>query len=430
MGATDGRSRLLLVIADTDSYLKWGASLASTRPPDWDARLVLVRNTAAPSAGQRAAALVETGFSPGDIREVDPAAVPRLVVQSGADAVLVSTRGRIAAVLMRQLNTLAVRPVLVSGIPGIAFPVARKALNNRAQGDLVIAHSKRERADYLRLVSVGGRDVRVGLSRLPFAIPGTITHGEDLVFAAQAIVPRSRDDRLRVARLLRDAALADPSRRVVVKVRALAGEKQTHDEADGYAALLAELGRSPANLVIVGGAMRDALGTAQGLVTVSSTAALEAVALGVPVIALDVFGVGKPLINKVFVGSGVFGDEAAVIGREFRHPDPAWLDENYFHPPDDDNWGSQLDELAALRDAGPLLRRPAPQRGGAVRRAWDRKRAFGTADQTVTGALALAAGTPLRLIALAYRRLRAGRKSVGVVSVAAAHAAPDDQGSL
>ena len=82
--------------------------------------------------------------------------------------------------------------------------------------------------------------------------------------------------------------------------------------------------------------------------TVSSTAAIEAVARGVPVIALDTFGVSDELINTVFVGSGLFGGESAVIGREFRHPEPGWLDANYFHDPADDDCVAQLVTLVEL----------------------------------------------------------------------------------
>ena len=102
--------------------------------------------------------------------------------------------------------------------------------------------------------------------------------------------------------------------------------------------------------------MARALDTAEGLVTVSSTAAIEAVARGIPVIALDTFGVDDKLINTVFVGSGLLGAEEAVIAREFRHPAPAWLDDNYFHDPAADDW------VRADRSAG----RAASGRGAAA----------------------------------------------------------------
>ena len=47
-----------LVLADTDSYVKWGASLVGTTP--WDTRLAVLAGHAAPSARQVGDALEGT----------------------------------------------------------------------------------------------------------------------------------------------------------------------------------------------------------------------------------------------------------------------------------------------------------------------------------------------------------------------------------
>ena len=73
---------------------------------------------------------------------------------------------------------------------------------------------------------------------------------------------------------------------------------------------------------------------------------------------LDSFGVDDTLINPVFVGSGLFGSEDEVIGREFRLPPRSWLARNYFHDPADDDWTDRVDDLVALRRAGELRRSP------------------------------------------------------------------------
>ena len=84
----------------------------------------------------------------------------------------------------------------------------------------------------------------------------------------------------------------------MVEVRALAGEQQTHAEEQPYAALwaaLIEAGRvRPGDVRFAAGAMRTALGRASSLVTVSSTAALEAIDSGVPVVVLSDFGFRSP----------------------------------------------------------------------------------------------------------------------------------------
>lgn len=395
-------------IADSDSYLKWGASTLASLPADVEHELIVVQTPGMPSRSQRRAALAHSGIDPESVARLPLADLRDRLASIRPDAVLVSTRGPIARVLIRLIARLDPRPVIVTGLPGISIPATTKALQFRRQADLFVLHSHHEVRDFAELARLRGLSPRFALARLPFAEERAPAGGTDLVFAAQAVVPAVRGDRVRVARLLRDAALADPERRVVVKVRGVAGERQTHDEQHAYPQLLAELGPLPANLVISTEPMSAALDAAEGLVTVSSTAAIEAVARGIPVLALDTFGVSDRLINPVFTGSGLFGGEAAVIGREFRHPAPAWLADNYFHDPADDTLARELRDLVAARRAGELAPRPDEVGiGGRLRMAWDRRRAFGAADRTLSGAVALAVGTPARAVYRIARRFRA-----------------------
>ncbi len=153
--------------------------------------------------------------------------------------------------------------------------------------------------------------------------------------------------------------------------------------------------------------MARALDTAQGLVTVSSTAAIEAVARGIPVVALDVFGVSDQLINPVFVGSGLLAGEAAVVSRDFRHPDAAWLADNYFHDPSLDAWFERLQSLVTQRRSGRLAPRPPlPRRGGRARDVFERKMALGSKDRSRAGVAAMVVGWPIRLSIRSWNRVR------------------------
>ncbi|MGF6822692.1 hypothetical protein M2317_001599 [Microbacterium sp. ZKA21] len=227
----------------------------------------------------------------------------------------------------------------------------------------------------------------------------------DLVFAAQAMVPVERHERQAVADILVRAAEANPRRRVVVKLRSRPGEAETHLEQDAYV----DLFRSrPSNLVFSYQPMSAALERAEGLVTVSSTAAIEALAAGVPVIALDTFGVRKPLLNTVFIGSGLLGGGEEVVRRQFRHPHPGWMWDNYFHPASESGWWRDVEQLIARRRAGELAPRQMPSpRGGALHAAWHRKSVLGSADRSVSGAVALAVGAPLVRGILSRRRASA-----------------------
>ncbi|GAA1859174.1 DUF6716 putative glycosyltransferase [Microbacterium koreense] len=405
----------IVAVADTDSYVKWAAALLGAAPPEWDVRLRVLETPLAVSASQQRSALAGSGLRPAAVERVTPGELNRRLRDDPPDAVLLAARGPLVRVLAKQVASLTPRPVIVTGLPGISIPATRKAVLFRTQCDLFVLHSHREITAFARLAAEEGFAQTFALASLPFARRGAPGRGTDLVFAAQAVVPRERSERMRVARLLRDTAQADPTRRVVVKLRGVTGEHQTHTEADPYPDLLAALGDVPANLVVSTAPMARALDDAEGLVTVSSTAAIEALARGIPVIALDTFGVSPALINPVFVGSGLFGDEGEVIARRFRHPRASWLNANYLHDPTDDDWSDRIVELVTRRRAGLLppahaVRRP----GGRLRDAWERKLVLGAHDTTVSGHIARAIGTPLRA---AVRRIRSlARRRQHIVS--------------
>ena len=419
---TDAASRRLLVVADSDSYVKWGAALASTLPASWTSRLVVLESPVKPSGRQLVDALAGTRFAPAD------AAVHHLdqldVVVDGFDphAVLLSLRGPFVRVVAPRLEARDARPVLVSGFPGLTIPAVKKAVIYREQTDLVVLHSRREVREFRANAAELAIDRRFGLATLPFLASGeampaasaAASHGTDLVFAAQAKVPREPEDRVRVLEALAAHARRNPERRVVVKVRARRGEAQTHDEEHDFADLLADLaGGIPANLVVEDGPMAEKLARATALVTVSSTAALEAVALGLPVLLLDDFGLSPAMINTVFEGSGLFGSTDELVEGRFRHADAAWLADNYFHGRDADDWVGRLHALVEAREIVPLprLERRHDLAGGALRTAYERRRMLGRYDRSVLGAASWGAGLAARAVVRALRRL--GRRLAG-----------------
>lgn len=392
-------ARRIVAIADTDSYVKWAAALLGARDAEWDASLLVLQTPLVVSDAQLSAALASSGLTDEQVSRVSWKQLATTLIGIGADVVLLAARGPLVRVLAREVARLEPRPVVVTGLPGISIPATRKAIAYRTQCDLFVLHSRRERRDFTALAAERGIPQRFALAGLPFAQqrarmkePGT-----DLVFAAQAKVPAGRQERLQVARLLRAAALADPDRRVVVKLRAAQGEHQTHREHDSYPDLFATLGDPPPNLVFSTVPMGKALDTAEGLVTVSSTAAIEAIARGIPVIALDLFGVSPELINDVLAEAGLLGGSADVVARRFRRPDDAWLDDNYFHDRSADDWVERTDRLIEARRAGLLApREPLARRGGVLRDVWERKSALGREDRSIQGFVALAVGVPAR----------------------------------
>ena len=289
------------------------------------------------------------------------------------DIMLLALRGPLVRVVTPIIGRAPDRPVLVSGFPGLTIPAEPKAIIYREQVDLIVLQSRREVREFRANADELGIPVGFGLTTLPFLseqgradVPAAGVDAPsglertDLVFAAQAKVPAAREDRVRVLGWLVDAARRRPSRRVVVKVRARRGEAQTHDEAYDFGELLDdpgvrdEFGGSlPPNLVVEDGPMAQHLERAAALVTVSSTAVLEAIARGVPAVVIDEFGVLPRLINTVFEGSGLFGGAEAVTGWDARHPNAEWLDDNYFHGREHDDWQVRVGELLERRAALP-----------------------------------------------------------------------------
>ncbi|WP_193597390.1 DUF6716 putative glycosyltransferase [Microbacterium sp. YJN-G] len=404
-GSREPRLRVV-AIGDADSFVKWAAHLVD-RVDDISQHLLLVRTPLTVSDAQKDAAIAGTRFAehPKTVTRIAFADVADWLARDLPDVVVLAGRAPFVRLMSREIDRLTRRPVVVSGLPGMSIPALRGALDYRRHCDLMVVHSRREVAAYAQLGRAIGATVPIALATLPFAHRAAARPGDtDLVFAAQALVPADRDDRRRIAEILRLAAVADPSRRVVVKLRSRPGEVEAHQERDGYTELL---DHAPDNLVFSFAPMSEALETAEGLVTVSSTAAIEAMAAGVPVIALDTFGVRSELLNRVFEGSGLLGGAEDVVARRFRHPDPRWATTNYFHDPRDSRWWEQVQRLVAQRRSGMLPARTVPRpRGGALHAAWHRRNVLGAEDRSLTGRLAGLLVTPVISALAAVRRRR------------------------
>lgn len=411
----------LLALADSDSYLKWAAGTAERLAPA-GAGLALIASPVAPSAAQRRAALAQTRWRDAPLAPHSLAALVERVREERPDAVLVGMRGPTASVVLAELATLPGRPVLLSGLPGVGIPASKKALFYRAQADAMIVHSLREREAFAARAEQLGWPQRFAVATLPF-LERHPSAGDDIVFAAQALVPASLEERRSVIALLVALARRNPDRRVVLKLRALDGEAQTHAERYPLDALLHEVERPP-NLLTRHDSMLAALDTAGALITVSSTALLEAVARGIPGIALTDFGVGDALINTVFEGSGLMGSMDDALEGRFRMPTPGWSARNYLHAPEHDDAADVLAELVTRREAGVLGAARASVRstlGGPLRAAWNRRTALGAHEAGLLPALALVVGVPLRAALVLGRRIagRGGRRPAAAVRPAA-----------
>jgi hypothetical protein len=348
----------VIAISDSDSYLKWSVATLRALPASWSSTQLVVRNPVLPSPEQARAA------AGGPVPVLSYPALMRLLRQESPDVVLLAASGPVVSALIAAPALRAVdRPVLVTGLPGISVPATPRAITLRAGCNLFLLHSHTEIAEFSALADQLSVPTTFGLTTLPYLVrrpddPDLPPPGADLLFAAQAKVPPARADREQILLALAEAGSA------VVKLRALSTEWQTHHEPWPYPRLYADLVRqrrvAPDAVRFASGSMDEALAQARGLATVSSTAALEAIAAGRPILVLRDFGVSAEMINTVFQGSGCLGTLADLAAGRLFTPDPAWMTANYFHPAVDNTWLSRLDQLLADRAAGRLERGAAP----------------------------------------------------------------------
>lgn len=348
----------MLAVADSDSYLKWTAGLLDQLPADWSRALMVVKSPIVPSAGQIRSAL--SGTAAGTPTVLTARGVAQRIRREHPEVVVLGCTGPVVKVLSRMLPS-ADRPVLVSGLPGISVPATERAWVFRSAADLFIVHSRREVEEFTAIAARLGLPGKVGFTRLPFLDPAPPAPVRDrVVFATQAKVPPALADRERILLALADLAERRPDLQVVVKLRALADEQQTHREEHHYQLLwqaLADAGRVRRDaLRFDAGPMREHLAHAVGFVTVSSTAALEAIAAEVPLLVLADFGVSAEMINLVFEGSGCLGTLEDLAAARFKTPDPRWCADNYFHDPADVTWLGLLEGLLQTARRGELPR--------------------------------------------------------------------------
>ncbi|MER5643023.1 DUF6716 putative glycosyltransferase [Streptosporangium sp. NPDC002524] len=351
----------VLAVADSDSYLKWAACLLRDLPSGCETELAVIRTPITPSTAQIHAAVDGSAADP---PVLSARALRRAAERFRPDVVLVACTGPVVDVLAGDvLAGLRPRPVFVSGLPGISVPATEKAWLFRSGCDLFVLHSGREVEEFSEIGARLGGGGQIGLARLPFLrgdaeVPATGPR-DRVVFATQAKVPRRREERERVLLSLAELAGRRPDLDIVVKLRALDTERQTHNERYHYQRLwqsLAEEGRVRAAAVrFAVGPMHEHLAHAAGFVTVSSTAALEAIAQEVPLLVLSDFGVGAEMINLVFEDSGLLGTLDDLTAGRFLDPDDGWCKVNYFHPGGESDWVSRMVSLVGQARSGRLV---------------------------------------------------------------------------
>jgi hypothetical protein len=329
------------VVADSDTRWKWGASVANKLSPT--APRVhghLLEGRATPSDQQ----LADVGARAESVRRVG---IPELLADLAATDAEVVVLACVGGTIQSLLHGLAriwqgrtSRPVVVTGYVGVVYERLVDGLLLRAGADVVLANSAQDARRFESVFDAVGVDPdAVVLTALPFL--GGAPHdptaaGREraftVTFVAQPSVPSSREERRYALAQCVVHAAAHPDRHVIVKLRGRLGEQTTHIERHHYADLL-PADEIPDNVEIAYGQMADVLDRTDLCVTVSSTAALEAMHRDIPTAILTDFGVRESLGNHVFLHSGALSSWPALHAGEVPKTDPDWAADNGVRDP-------------------------------------------------------------------------------------------------
>lgn len=369
---SDARLRLLTV-SDSESYLKWSVAWLDRLGANQSGSGVigetwLMDNPILPTSEQIASAISGTSLAGRAVPVVPRRELRERIAGYAPDIVLAGATGPVVQQIFASAASIDPRPGLASGLPGMGLPATAKGMRYRKLGDMFLSHSLHEQREYTRAAQRAGAPCEVVVSRLPMLESDGIPAPDRapvarIVFAPQAKVPYGRQDRMDI--LLALAGAAESGLEVVIKVRALGGEQQTHREEYPYDLLLAEAedsGRIARGLLKIGtGALANFLESGTALTTVSSTAALEALDRGLQIHMIGDFGVNEEMLNEAYEDSGTVGSLEDLAAGRFAFPNRGWLEGHYFHS-----------DSGQLREALDLLslrarERQLPDLGSQVR---------------------------------------------------------------
>lgn len=323
----------ILAFASTDSYLKWCAGQLNSLPNHWQVELSVLKNPLAPSSRQVSSALESTRFAGSSLPFVDAFSAARQIVRAKPDYVFLAMPTTLLNLVrwMIDRQPFGRKIKIVSGFPGVAIghPVAWTV--GKGNIDVLVAHSQRELSIFGSRLVEAKCPATVALSSFPQLVSfdrksfDRSTSISRFVFAPQPSVPETLFERKVLL-----AALVDLAERtkvpVIVKLRAKPGEAQTHFEQWDYKQLFDETYGND-SLVFEYGSIESSIEDEDSaLLTVSSTAGIEAIALGRTAIVISDFGVAP-----VFENSGIAMTVGEINASTRPHPDSKWLSENYFH---------------------------------------------------------------------------------------------------
>ena len=230
------------------------------------------------------------------------------------------------------------RPVLVSAYPGILFRFALEGMLDRSGADLLCLNSENDLSTYrLGRQALGlssDNAVMTGLPLLWNAEPSQAKPDKpSIVFFEQPSIPAHPLQRRYICKQLKELAEAWPDHPVIFKPRTSSIESTLHRRHGEMASVIDRMSETVPNLQLSFKPATRLLRQCGCAITVSSTAALEAMAMGVSTRIVGDLGVTESLGNHFFAESGAIATFAAIAADPFTpaHKDD-WLHRHGLQP--------------------------------------------------------------------------------------------------
>ncbi len=238
----------------------------------------------------------------------------------------------------RKRRNLAIRPLIVTGYNGVVYEKHLEGLLWRVGYDFITVNSQHDLDLFTRhlndfnfpthpLVVTGlllaqGKESCVTLLKQKASEPI-----KQVLFACQAAVPKVRIERRYLLKKFVEYARRHPTRKILVKPRTVPGEETFHRQRHHYQHIYNEEFRKngPPNLEFVYDGFETYLPKTDLVVSVSSTAILEAAAFGVRTAILTDLGIKEAMGNHFFAGSGLFTTMADLMADRIPEADENWF---------------------------------------------------------------------------------------------------------
>ena len=265
-------------------------------------------------------------------------------IQGDADALILGLDGQRSRDALLQLKGIwrdkHQRPVLVSAYPGILFRFALEGMLDRSGVDLLCLNSQADLDTYQQGCNALGMDSsNAVLTGLPI-LWNVEKRKKDkeldqptIVFFEQPSIPVHPLQRHYICEQIKELALSKPGYPVIFKPRTSSIESTLHRRHGEMASVIDRMTEKIPNLQLSFKPATRLLRHCGCAITVSSTAALESMAMGVSTRIVSDLGVTETLGNHFFAGSGAVANFEAIRHDPFTpQHDDAWLQRNGMLP--------------------------------------------------------------------------------------------------